>query len=141
MAQNRNLREPPEQDDIGLRAVFQSIDQLASEVEGLRTDIQGLIAEVRIAKPELQDDHQVLSEAIDLTKVEADLFQTQTFASLRRTSEKLNAIAQMLRQLGAVMPAELIKPDTLVEPTRPRQVPMIRHTKRKPRGAKIRRSR
>lgn len=117
----------PEIDDIGLAAVFAELRQLASTVHGLQEDLQQLAAEVRQAAPALQADHEVLSQAIEATKIENDLFQVQTFSALRRNSEKLNALAGMLQQLGATLPEQIDGPERPMSP-QPRPLPTIQRS-------------
>jgi ABC-type transporter Mla subunit MlaD len=138
MQQEQGGAELPELEDIGLAAVLAELQTLANAVAGVAGDVERLTAEICKAKPELQEDHEVISEALGITKEDNDFFQVQANTALRRNNDKLTAIIAMLTQLGAKFPEELMRSETPVDSHRPRAVPEIRRTRNKNGRTKLR---
>lgn len=131
-ARQRNGRSP-QVADIGLAAVMGRVDGLANEIQGLRGDIGLLVAELRADRPSLSADHEIISQALAISKDDADFFQVQAVGALHRLSDKLTGIATLLMHANGGQAAGDLEQVQIVQ-RRPRAVPTISRGREKEQG-------
>jgi len=118
----------PAPGDIGLAAVFQSIERLAKEVQNLGDAIGLLVAEVRTGQDAAAEDRLIISQALGIMKDDTDFYQVQMNGAVQRLSDKLTGISNMILHVQSSR-AEL-SDDLILEPRAPRPVPVIIRPKR-----------
>ena len=129
---SENERQFEDQPDIGLAAVMDRIDNLANEVHRLNDNLGLLVAEIRNNNTQAEDDREIISQALAITKEDSDFYHVQAGRGLQRISDKIGALLALFMQVGTARGVDADSSEELIiEPRRPRVLPMIVREKRK----------